>query len=365
MKSCSNVAILKIFANLGGGVDIVSGGELYRALRAGVDPSRIVYSGVGKKASEIDEALAADVLMFNVESEQELLQLDRQARATGKTARISFRVNPDVDPLTHPYVSTGLRQHKFGIQIERSLELYRKAKGLSAIMPVGVDCHIGSQLTELSPFMDAVDRLVELINKLRSEAIDVQYLDIGGGLGIPYDQEEPPLPAEYGKAILKMIAGLDVTLILEPGRVLTGNAGVLVTRVLYKKPGVDKEFIIVDAAMNDLIRPSLYKAHHSVWKVGRSSSRDGRARKIIADVVGPICESGDFLAQSREIDDVQSGDLLALMSAGAYGFSMSSNYNSRPRAAEVLVDRDTFCVIRDRETYEDLVRGERIPQSIL
>ncbi|MBM3299622.1 MAG: diaminopimelate decarboxylase [Deltaproteobacteria bacterium] len=365
MKSCSNLAILKIFVNMGSGVDIVSGGELYRALRAGVAPSRIVYSGVGKTASEIEAALTADILMFNVESEEELMVLDRQAGSVGKTAKISFRVNPDVDPLTHPYISTGLKKNKFGIQIERSLELYHKAKTLKFIEPIGVDCHIGSQLMELSPFTDALDRLLELVHRLRSEGIDVRYLDIGGGLGIPYSDEEPPLPAEYGRAILKMISGLDVTLILEPGRVLTGNAGVLVTRVLYKKHGFDKEFVIVDAAMNDLIRPSLYKAYHSIWKVDRSAAGPGGTRRIIADVVGPICESGDFFAQSREMDDVQSGELLALMSAGAYGFSMSSNYNSRRRAAEVLVDKDTFSVIRERETYEDLVKGERIPPTIL
>lgn len=365
MKACSNLAILKVFANQGSGVDIVSGGELYRALKAGVDPSRIVYSGVGKKVSEMQEALAAGILLFNVESEEELYLLDRQAQAMGKKARIALRVNPDVDPQTHPYISTGLRKNKFGIQADRAEALYRKAKFLAGIEPVGVDCHIGSQLTDLSPFTDAVDRLVELIGRLRQDGIDVRYLDIGGGLGIPYDQEEPPLPAEYGNAILRMISGLNVTLILEPGRVMTGNAGVLVTRVLFRKQGTGKSFVIVDAAMNDLIRPSLYEAHHSVWRVAQSSTNDSSQGKIIADLVGPICESGDFLAQSREMDDAHSGDLLALMSAGAYGFSMSSNYNSRTRAAEVLVDGNSFHVIRERETYEDLVRGERIPPDIL
>lgn len=365
MKACSNLAILKVFANQGSGVDIVSGGELYRALKAGVDPSRIVYSGVGKKVSEMQEALAAGILLFNVESEEELYLLDRQAQAMGKKARIALRVNPDVDPQTHPYISTGLRKNKFGIQADRAEALYRKAKSLAGIEPVGVDCHIGSQLTDLSPFTDAVDRLVELIGRLRQDGIDVRYLDIGGGLGIPYDQEEPPLPAEYGNAILSMISGLNVTLILEPGRVMTGNAGVLVTRVLFRKQGTGKSFVIVDAAMNDLIRPSLYEAHHSVWRVAQAGTNDSSQGKIIADLVGPICESGDFLAQSREMDDVHSGDLLALMSAGAYGFSMSSNYNSRPRAAEVLVDGNSFHVIRERETYEDLVRGERIPPDIL
>jgi len=341
MKACSNLAILRVFANLGGGVDIVSGGELFRALKAGVDPARIVYSGVGKKPSELAEALDADILMFNVESEQELFVLNFQALQAGKVARIAFRVNPDVDPLTHPYISTGMKNNKFGIQVDRAFELYRVAKTLDGVEPVGVDCHIGSQLTELSPFTDAVDKLRELIDELRAEGIDIKYLDVGGGLGIPYDQEEPPMPSDYGAAIIKMIEDLGVTLILEPGRVLTGNAGVLATRVLYEKQGVEKNFVIVDAAMNDLIRPSLYQAHHAVWKVTRAFGSEVPARKIVADVVGPICESGDFFAQSREMEGVLPGDLLVLMSAGAYGFSMSSNYNARPRAAEVIVDVDT------------------------
>lgn len=365
MKACSNVAILRIFSNLGGGVDIVSGGELFRALKAGVEPSRIVYSGVGKKAAEMMEALEADILMFNVESEQELLELNRTALDAGKRARIAFRVNPDVDPLTHPYISTGMKKNKFGIQMDQAFHLYSLAKTLQGVEPVGVDCHIGSQLTELSPFTAAVNKLKELIYKLRSEDIDVKYLDVGGGLGIPYDQEEPPVPAEYGAAILDMIKDLDITLLLEPGRVLTGNAGVLVTRVLYQKQGAAKNFVIVDAAMNDLLRPSLYQAHHAIWKVVKPSSPHGSVNKIVADVVGPICESGDFLAQSREIDEVSQGDLLAVMSAGAYGFSMSSNYNSRPRVAEVIVDGIHYHVVRDRETYADLIRGERVPLSFL
>lgn len=364
MKACSNIAILRLFANLGSGIDIVSGGELYRALKAGVDPSRIVYSGVGKKASEMDEALAAGILMFNVESEEELTILDQRVRALGKKAPIALRVNPDVDPLTHPYISTGLKKNKFGIDVERSLELYRKARQMSGISVVGVDCHIGSQLTELAPFLEATDRLKSLISTLRSEGLEVRYLDIGGGLGIPYDEEEPPPPSAYGEAIVERIRDMNVKLILEPGRLLVGNAGILVTRVLYQKQGAEKAFVIVDAAMNDLIRPSLYKAHHSVWKVLRNSAEAPEGR-VIADLVGPICESGDFLAQARDMEAVESGDLLALMSAGAYGFSMSSNYNSRTRAAEVLVDGDNYWVIRDREAYDDLIRGERIPANIL
>jgi len=365
MKACSNLAILRVFANLGGGVDIVSGGELFRGLRAGVDASKIVYSGVGKKASEMDEALTAGILLFNVESEAELDLLDQRARALGKRAAIALRVNPDVDPLTHPYISTGLKKNKFGIDSERSIEIYRKAKMMDGVEPVGVDCHIGSQLTELSPFLEAIDLLQELIEKLRAEDIDIRYLDIGGGLGIPYEQEEPPLPSTYGKAIVERVAGLKVKLILEPGRLLVGNAGILATRVLYEKQGAGKSFIIVDAAMNDLIRPSLYKAHHAVWKVRPAKNKSISEARILADVVGPICETGDFLAQSREMEPVESGELLAIMSAGAYGFSMSSNYNSRPRATEVLVDGAEYHVIRSRETYDDLVLGERIPTGIL
>jgi diaminopimelate decarboxylase len=365
MKACSNLAILNLFANMGAGADIVSGGELYRALKAGVPPSKIVYSGVGKKTSEMDEALAADILLFNVESEAELDLLDQRAQALGKTARIALRVNPDVDPRTHPYISTGMKKNKFGIDVARSVEIYRKAKSLKGIEPIGVDCHIGSQLTELAPILEAVDRLRELMKVLRSEGIDVNYLDIGGGLGIPYDDEVPPLPSAYGAAVVEQVAGLNVTLILEPGRLLVGNAGILATRVLYQKRGQEKDFVIVDAAMNDLIRPLLYKAHHSLWKVSRTDADKGSEGRVIADVVGPICESSDFLAQARDMEAVDSGDLLALMSAGAYGFSMSSNYNSRPRAAEVLVDCDKYFVIRDRETYEDLIRGERIPSEIL
>ncbi|MEI8182619.1 MAG: diaminopimelate decarboxylase [Desulfomonile sp.] len=365
VKACSNVAILKIFAGLGGGADIVSGGELFRALKAGIKPSRIVYSGVGKKASEIDEALLSDILIFNVESGEELALLDSRSQALGKRARISLRVNPDVDPLTHPYISTGLKKNKFGIEAGRSLELYRSARDMKGIEPVGIDCHIGSQLTELSPFLEAVDRLEKLVSVLRSEGIQISYLDIGGGLGIPYDREEPPVPAEYGAAIVDRVGPMNVTLILEPGRVLVGNAGVLLTRVLYQKASPEKHFVIVDAAMNDLIRPSLYEAHHAVRKVTIDNGRTGfSGRTITVDLVGPICESGDFLAKAREIEAVTSGDLLAVMSAGAYGFSMSSNYNSRPRAAEVLVDGDNYYIIRARETYEDLVRGERIPANI-
>ncbi len=365
VKACSNLAILRVFGNLGGGMDIVSGGELYRALKAGADPSRIVYSGVGKRASEMDEALTADILMFNVESEDELDLLDQRAEALGKRARIALRVNPDVDPLTHPYISTGLRKNKFGIDVARSVSIYQRAVQMKGVDPVGVACHIGSQLTELAPILETVERLRELIERLRSQGIEIRYLDIGGGLGIPYDSEEPPLPKEYGTAIVEKLIDMNLTLILEPGRILAGNAGILVTRVLYRKQGEEKNFVVCDAAMNDLIRPSLYDAHHAIWTVKKPDTEPLSDTKIVADLVGPICETGDFIARSRRMDPVPAGDLLAVMSAGAYGFSMSSNYNSRVRAAEVIVDGDEFSVIRDRETYADLVRGERIPTAIL
>ncbi len=362
MKACSNIAVLRLLANMGAGMDIVSGGELFRALKAGVDPGKIVYSGVGKKASEMDQALDANILMFNVESEEELLLLNERAQAKGKVARMSLRVNPNVDAGTHPYISTGLKKNKFGIDVERSLRIYRMAKDLPGVDPIGVDCHIGSQLTELSPFLDAVDRMIDIIKTLRSEGVNIQYLDIGGGLGIPYSNEEPPAPAEYGAAVCTKVADLNVKLILEPGRVLVGNAGVLVTRVIYQKPTSEKCFIIIDAAMNDLIRPSLYKSYHAILKVAKA---DRPGPMIVADLVGPICESGDFIAQDRKMECVESGDLLAIMSAGAYGFTMSSNYNSRVRPAEILVDGAEYHVVRRRETYEDLVNGETIPAYML
>ncbi len=363
VKACSNLAVIRLFADMGSGVDIVSGGELFRSLKAGVNPSKIVYSGVGKRASEIDEGLAAGILMFNVESEEELSVLDQRARAMGKKARVSIRINPDVDPKTHPHITTGLKENKFGIDMARAGEVYAIAKAKRGIDPVGVDCHIGSQMTEMAPILDAVYRLKTLIRSLRADGVPIQYLDIGGGLGIPYDDESPPPPAEYGTKVTELLADMELTLILEPGRVLVGNAGVLVTRVLYRKKAPEKGFVIVDAAMNDLVRPSLYKAHHAIWPVMRKKREDATPG-IVADLVGPICETGDFFARQREMEPVQSGELLALMSAGAYGFSMSSNYNSRPRACEVLVDGEHYYLIRKRETYEDLVRGEEIPQAL-
>jgi diaminopimelate decarboxylase len=305
-------------------------------------------------------ALQSQILMFNVESSQEILLLNEIAGRMGKKAGISIRVNPDIDPQTHPYISTGLRENKFGIDIRKALEEYARVSGMRNLTVSGVSCHIGSQLTRLSPFVDALKKLKELMGKLKEIGIDVSYLDLGGGLGITYDQEEPPHPGEYANAIQDELDMKDVTVILEPGRVIVGNAGILVTRVLYKKTTPEKSFIIVDAAMNDLIRPSLYGSFHGIEPV-RVTAR----RKIKADVVGPICESSDFLAKDREMDSFETGDLLAVMSAGAYGFSMSSNYNSRPRIAEVLGKGDAYHVIRTRESYEDLVRGETIPDFLL
>lgn len=361
-KACSNIAILRLFAKMGAGVDIVSGGELYRALLAGVEPSKIVFSGVGKTVEEIDQALNAGILMFNVESEPELDVIEARAKELGKRTAIAIRVNPDVDPKTHPKISTGLKKNKFGVYVDRAIALYRRAKSMDLVDPVGVDCHIGSQLTDVGPFMAAIDKLKDLILQLRSEGIDIQYLDIGGGLGIPYDAEEPPPPSEYGRSVVEAVKDLKVTLITEPGRVLTGNAGIMVTKVLYIKQGADKIFVIVDAGMNDLIRPSLYEAHHSLKPV--EMSQNTQESLIEADVVGPICETTDYIAKKRKIPKMNANDLLAVMSAGAYGFSMASNYNSRPKPAEVLVNGQGFTVIRERETYDDLVRGERIPEDL-
>jgi diaminopimelate decarboxylase len=359
IKANSNLAVLKIFINQGSGVDIVSGGELYRALQAGVDPAKVVYSGVGKRADEIRFALEQGILLFNIESSQEMLAVNEMARQLGKKARIALRVNPDVDPKTHPYISTGLKKNKFGINIDRSVDEYLLARDLPHLEVVGVDCHIGSQLTQLEPFIETLRRLRELIQRLHRENIHIRYLDIGGGLGIQYNEETPPHPQEYGQAILQELEGLDCTLIVEPGRVIVGNAGILVTRVLYTKEGEEKFFVIVDAGMNDLARPSLYGSYHGIQPV-----LEAEHGERVASLVGPICESGDFLAKDRNMPAFEPGELVAVMSAGAYGFSMSSNYNSRPRIPEILVHQDDFYVIRERETYESLVRGEHIPEFL-
>ena len=356
MKSNSNGAVLNLFSDMGGGVDIVSGGELFRVLKAGVDPGKVVYSGVGKREEELEYALASDILIFNVESAQEMHRLNQVAEKMGKRAKIALRVNPDVDPKTHPYISTGLKENKFGVNIKDAVEQYRVASDLKGLQVAGVSCHIGSQLTTISPFVDALEKLKDLIEKLTSMGMKIAYLDIGGGLGITYEDESPPLPTEYAAAVQAELGETDLTLILEPGRVIVGNAGILVAEVIYTKITEDKTFYVADAAMNDLMRPSLYNSYHEIRPI-RVTDRE----MVTADIVGPICESGDFLAKNREIKAFEQGELLAVMSAGAYGFSMSSTYNSRPRACEVMVKGDRFSIIRERETFEDLIRGEKAP----
>ena len=364
VKANSNLALLRAFAKEGSGFDIVSGGELFRVLKVGADPRKIVFSGVGKKKEEIEYALNTGILMFNVESEQELLALNDIASGIGKRAPISLRVNPDVDPQTHPYISTGMKKAKFGVDIKKSLETYRTAIALKNVEVVGVDCHIGSQLTSITPFVDALAKVREYLDRvlageMKREGAQIRYLDLGGGLGIHYHDETPPLPDEYAKAIIQGLEGLDVTLILEPGRVIVGNAGILLTEVQYIKETDTKKFVIVDGGMNDLIRPALYGSYQAIQPVV-----DNQAQKIVADVVGPICESGDFFAKDREIPRPQRGDLLAVMSAGAYGFTMASNYNSHPKPPEVLVDGERYYVVRKRESFEDLIRGETIPSPL-
>ncbi len=358
-KANSNLALLRLFVNLGGGVDVVSGGELYRALKGGAVPQKIVYSGVGKREDEIEYALKTGILMFNVESSQELQVINEVAGRIGKKAAIAIRVNPDIDAKTHPYISTGLKQTKFGIDILRAPMAYRLASQLPNLKILGIDCHIGSQLVEVEPVIEALKKLKQLVENLRKEGIEIQYLDLGGGLGITYEDEEPPHPVEYASTILEEIRGFGCTLILEPGRVIVGNAGILVSKVLYRKENEEKRFVIVDAGMNDLVRPSYYGSYHQILPV-----KEEAREEIVADVVGPICESSDFLAKGRKIPNLRAGELIALMSAGAYGFSMSTNYNSRPRIAEVLVRDDQMFVIRQREGYEDLVRGEKIPEFL-
>jgi diaminopimelate decarboxylase len=364
VKANSNLALLRTFAKQGSGFDIVSGGELFRALKAGGDPKKIVFSGVGKKKEEIEYALATGILMFNVESEEELVALDGIAAGIGKKAPISLRVNPDVDPQTHPYISTGMKKAKFGVDIKRSLEMYKRAVSLSNIDVVGVDCHIGSQLTSVTPFVDALAKVREYLDRvlageMKKEGAQIRYLDLGGGLGINYHDETPPLPEEYANAVVQGLEDLNITLILEPGRVIVGNAGILLTEVQYIKETDTKKFVIVDGGMNDLIRPALYGSYQAVQPVVQNNGE-----KILADVVGPICESGDFFAKDREIARPKRGDLLAVMSAGAYGFTMASNYNSHPKPPEVLVDGDKYYVVRKRESLEDLINGEMIPASL-
>lgn len=367
VKANSNLAVLKTLFAQGAGADIVSGGELHRALTAGGDPRKIVFSGVGKTEAEMRYALEAGILAFNVESREELEVLDRVAGALGLRAPVSLRINPDVDAETHPYISTGLKQNKFGIPMAEAREHYAFARGLRHIDIVGVDCHIGSQLTRTAPFSDAVSRLVALIQDLREDGIDPRYLDIGGGLGISYGKQgdpEPPSPAEYGDAIARALAPLtdmQLTIVCEPGRVIAGNAGVLLTRVLYRKRTEAKHFTIVDAAFNDLMRPALYQSFHPMQPVHRHAA-DGA--ELVTDVVGPICESSDFLARDRALPALAPGELVAVGAAGAYGFTMASNYNTRPRAAEVLVKGDRYAVVRKRETLAQLIENESIPDFV-
>jgi diaminopimelate decarboxylase len=362
MKACPTLGVLGALVKLGAGVDTVSGGEIERARQAGADPARIVFSGVGKRRDEIAFAIELGIHAFNVESEEELERIAEIARARGKRAPISVRVNPDVDAATHPYISTGLKQNKFGVPVPRARALYRRALMLPELEVVGLDCHIGSQLTQTRPFTDAIARLVELVTALRGEGVPLRSLDLGGGLGIPYEVgANVPSPAEYAEAVgraLQPLSALGLTIICEPGRVIVGNAGILLTETLYLKAGEAKSFVIVDAAMNDLLRPALYGAHHEIWPVRAASGSE----PFVADVVGPVCETGDFFARDRALPTRPSaGDLYAILSAGAYGASMSSNYNSRPRAAEVMVRGDRYEIIRARETIDDLMRGERIP----
>ena len=358
IKANANLGVLATLARAGAGADIVSGGELFRALRAGFPPSKIIFSGVGKTRDEMRDALEAEILMFNVESLSELRTLDEVARELGVRAPVALRVNPDVDPQTHPYIATGLKTSKFGIPFAQALEAYEEAASLKGVEVVGADMHIGSQLTKAAPFADAVARLASLVKALRERAIAIRTVDVGGGLGIRHREETPPTHREYAMALLPALRELGVTVLLEPGRSIVGNAGVLLTRVLYRKDTGNKKFVVIDAAMNDLIRPPLYDSYHEVRPV--SEARLGGPTEKV-DVVGPICESGDFLAKDRELARTEEGDLLAVMSAGAYGFAMASNYNTRPRAAEVLVDGNRYTIVRRRETYEHLVAGETTP----
>ncbi|HSE57328.1 MAG TPA: diaminopimelate decarboxylase [Nitrospiraceae bacterium] len=358
MKANSNLAVLRLMAKEGSGVDIVSGGELFRALRSGVPPQKIVFAGVGKNPDEIRDALKTDILMFNVESSAELQAINDVAASMGVRARVALRINPDIDPKTHPYISTGLKKSKFGIAADRALEEFKLATSLKHIEVVGVHKHIGSQLTEVTPFVEALKKILGLVQQVKAHGTDIRYINIGGGLGITYSDEKPPKPQDLAAAIAPLLQNLNCTLIMEPGRNIVGNAGSLITRILYTKQGEAKRFVIVDAAMNDLIRPSLYGAYHEIRPL---QQRFVQAATHMVDVVGPVCESGDFLAKDRVLPEVPPGEFLAVMSAGAYGFVMSSNYNSRPRVPEILVRGGEAHLIRARESYEDLIKGEAIP----
>ena len=354
VKANSNIAVLQTLAELGAGFDIVSIGELERVLRAGGDPAKVVFSGVAKTASEMQRALELGIHCFNVESEAELELLNSTAASCGATAAVSLRVNPDVDAQTHPYISTGLKENKFGIDINLAAQVYQRAAQMAHINVVGVDCHIGSQLVDIAPFVAALERLLALVDELAGLGIALKHIDIGGGLGVRYDDEEPPTPQSYMSAILPLLMDRSETLVLEPGRSITANAGVMLTQVQYLKSNGEKNFAIVDAAMNDMIRPALYQAWMDIQPIST-----GNSESAVYDVVGPVCETGDFLAKDRPLS-ICAGDYLCLMSAGAYGFVMSSNYNSRPRAPEVMVDGDQIHLVRQRETIEDLLSGESL-----
>ena len=352
VKANSNLSVVRRLGEWGAGFEVVSGGELFRVLRAGGSASKVVFDGPGKTVDEIRYALESDILFFNVESAAEADLIAESARQMRKRARVSLRTNPNVNPGTHPYISTGMTEHKFGIALPEAHDLYLRLRERPEIELVGVTCHIGSQITQLGPYQEAIESLREFVTRLRREGISLRYLDFGGGLGIAYDGEEAPSISRYAELVIRATKELGLTLILEPGRVIVGNAGTLVTRVTFIKDQGAKRFVIVDAGMNDLMRPALYGSHHQVWSVSQKTSTQ------IADLVGPICESSDFIAKNRELPVFQPGDLAAVMSTGAYGFSLSSNYNSRPRVAEVLVSGSKYEVIRRRETYEDLVRAE-------
>ena len=355
VKANSTLGILALLVKAGSGFDIVSGGELHRVLTAKASPAKVVFSGVGKTEEEIAAALDAGILLFNVESEEELAAIVKVAKRRRKVAPVALRVNPDVDAKTHPYIATGLKESKFGIPLARAAELYRRERKNGALALIGLDCHIGSQLTKISPVRQAITRVGAVFRALREGGLPLEYLDIGGGLGITYNEETPPSPLEYAAAVQAALGDLDLTLVLEPGRVLVGNAGILLTRVLYNKTNEAKRFVIVDAGMNDLLRPALYGAHHEIVPVLKNSRP-----QLEADLVGPVCESTDAFARGRKLPRSRPGELLAILSAGAYGMSMASNYNSRPRPAEVLVTGSKFRVIRKRETYADLLRGESV-----
>jgi len=359
IKANMNLAVVRLLIARGAGVDVTSGGELFRALRAGGDPGKFMYSGVGKTDEEIDSALDAGIKLFNVESRAELRRIDAVAEARGAVAPVAFRVNPDVDPRTHPYISTGLRTSKFGIPIGEAVAAYAEAKALEHVRVVGVDCHIGSQLTSVQPFADALAKLRSLVCELRDAGHAIEIIDVGGGLGVTYANERPPTAEEYAAAVLSAVGDLDCEIVLEPGRSIVANAGVFVTRVLFEKRNEAKHFVVVDGAMNDLIRPALYDAYQSIEPVGPQ-----RGGSNVVDVVGGVCESSDFLATGRTLPDLERGDLLAVHSAGAYGFAMSSNYNGRRRSAEVLVRGERFAVVRERESYADTVRGERFAEDL-